>query len=94
MTDVEVTTTSVSLEWVEPHDNNAPIRGYRVSYIEPSFLGGTDVTINSTVETVNITGLHPGAAYTFEVVAFNDIGESAPGNVMVTTVETGMPFCI
>ncbi len=91
VTAVEVTTTSVILEWVEPHDNNAPIRGYKVSYTRPSFLGGTAMTINSTVETVNITGLHPGVAYSFSVVAFNDIGDSASGNVMVTTVETGMP---
>ncbi len=91
VTAVEVTTTSVILEWVEPHDNNAPIRGYKVSYTRPSFLGGTAMTINSTVETVNITGLHPGVAYCFSVVAFNDIGNSASDNVMVTTVETGMP---
>ncbi|XP_064385915.1 uncharacterized protein LOC135334596 isoform X5 [Halichondria panicea] len=88
VTAVEVTTTSVILEWVEPHDNNAPIRGYKVSYTRPSFLGGTAMTINSTVETVTITGLHPGAAYVFKVVAFNDIGESPSDNVMVTTVET------
>ena len=91
VTAVEVTTTSVILEWVEPHDNNAPIRGYKVSYTRPSFLGGTAMTINSTVETVNITGLHPGVAYSFSVVAFNDIGDSASDNVIVTTVETGMP---
>ena len=91
VTAVEVTTTSVILEWVEPHDNNAPIRGYKVSYTRPSFLGGTVMTINSTVETVTITGLHPGVAYSFSVVAFNDIGNSASDNVIVTTVETGMP---
>ncbi len=94
MTAVEVTTTSVILEWVEPHDNNAPIRGYRVSFTKPPFLGGTAVTVNSIVETVNITELHPGATYTFVVVAFNDIGDSVPGSVMVNTMETGMPFCI
>ncbi len=94
VTAVEVTTTSVILEWVEPHDNNAPIRGYKVSYTLPSFLEGTGVTINSIVETVNITGLHPGVAYVFSVVAFNEIGDSAPGNVTVTTVESGMPFLL
>ncbi len=92
VTAVELTTTSVYLTWVEPHDSNTPIHGYRVSYIIPSFLGGTDMTVNSTIEAVNITGLHPGAGYIFSVVAFNDIGDSAPGSVMVTTVETGMTF--
>ncbi len=92
VTAVELTTTNVYLTWVEPHDSNAPIHGYRVSYIIPSFLGGTDITVNSTIEAVNITGLHPGAGYIFSVVAFNDIGDSARGSVMVTTVETGMRF--
>ncbi len=93
VTAVEVTTTSVTLEWVEPHDNNAPIRGYKVSHTLPSFLEGTDVTVNITVEEVNISVLHPGVAYVFSVVAFNEIGDSPPGSVMVTTVESGMP-CI
>ncbi len=79
VTAVEVTTTSVLLQWVEPHDNNAPIRGYRITYNMPSFLGGTEVITNSTVEMVNITGLHSGASYTFYVLVFNDIGNSAPG---------------
>ncbi len=92
VTAVEVTTTSVTLEWVEPHDNNAPIRGYKVSHTLPSFLEGTDVTVNITVEAANISGLHPGVAYVFSVVAFNEIGDSPPGSVMVTTVESGMPF--
>ena len=101
VTTIVVTTTGVLLEWVEPHDNNAPILGYRVSYTRPLFLNGLEVTVNSSVEMVNITGLHPGVTYTFSVIAFNEIGDSMPSDgLMVTTVETGIilkqvvsPFC-
>ena len=90
LTAVVVTTTGVLLEWVEPHDNNAPILGYRVSYTRPLFLNGLEVTVNSSVERVNITGLHPGVTYTFSVIAFNEIGDSTPSDgLMVTTVEIG-----
>ena len=88
---VMVTTTDVLLEWVEPHDNNAPILGYRVSYTRPLFLSGLEVTVNSSVERINITGLHPGVTYTFSVIAFNKEGESQPSDgLMVTTAETGI----
>ena len=44
--------------------------------------------INSTEETVVVTGLHPGVEYVFTVVAVNDIGDSPPSNPLVaTTVE-------
>ncbi len=89
VTAVEVTTTSLLLQWVEPHDNNAPILGYRITYNRPSFLGGTEVILNNTVEMINITGLHPGASYTFVVIAFNDIGDSSQGSLVVSTAETG-----
>ena len=91
VTAVVVTTTRVLLEWVEPHDSNSPILGYRVSYTRPLFLNGLEVTVNSSVEMVNITGLHPGVTYTFSVIAFNEIGDSTPSDgLMVTTVETGI----
>lgn len=77
--------------WVEPHDNNAPVLGYRVSYNQPSFLGGGGVVVNSSQEMVNITDLRPGVLYGFTVIAFNEIGDSIPSEVaMVTTLEEGM----
>ena len=91
VTAVVVTITSVVLEWVEPHYNNAPILGYRVSYTQPLFLNGLEVTVNSSVESVNITGLHPGVSYTFFVTAYNEIGDSSPSDrLMVTTSQTGI----
>ena len=74
-----VTSRNLTLTWVEPHDNNAPITGYRVFYTQPIFLNGTNVTINVTgsVEEAFIGDLHPGETYSFTVHAFNDIGVSA-----------------
>ena len=90
-----VTSRNLTLTWVEPHYNNAPISGYRVSYVQPVFLGGdtvvlnvpadTSVSSNSSQDVANsflvqkfIDDLHPGATYSFTVIAFNIIGDSEP----------------
>ena len=79
--------------WVEPHDNNAPIQGYLVMYMEPEFVTGEqerEANISEPVEMVNITGLAPGVDYTFTVTAYNGIGESAPSDPLtVRTLDEG-----
>ena len=90
---VNTTSHAITLVWEEPHNNNAPIAGYRVTYQQPSFLDTSDgvQVVNSTVEMADITGLHPGVTYNFTVVAFNEIGDSTPSHVVsVSTVEEGM----
>ena len=79
-----VTSRNLTLTWVEPHDNNAPILGYRVSYTEPDFLGGGNVTVNVTgpIEEAFIGSLHPGVNYSFTVVAFNEEGDSVPSAML------------
>lgn len=75
---------------MEPHDNNAPIQGYRVTYSQPPFLGGVGEIEQVTIEMAKIIGLHPGVRYNFIVVAFNEIDDSDPSDVaMVTTLEEG-----
>ena len=87
---VNTTSRSISLNWTEPHDNNAPIMGYRVIYQQPTFLGGGVQVVSSTIEMAEITGLHPGVTYDFTVVAFNEIGDSTPSSISpVTTLEEG-----
>ena len=80
-----ITSRSIALSWIEPHHNNVPITGYSISYNNPDFLGSDTVTMNSTEETVVITGLHPGVEYTFTVVAINSIGESVPSDEEIAT---------
>ena len=88
---VNITSRNISLEWTEPHDNNAPIMGYRVMYQQPAFLGSDMQIVNSTVEMADITALHPGVTYNFTVVAFNEIGNSTPSNTAsIRTLEEGM----
>ena len=88
LTAFNITSRSIALSWVEPHHNNVPITGYSISYNDPDFLGSDAVTINSTEESVVITGLHPGVEYTFTVVAINSIGESLPSDEeRATTLE-------
>ena len=73
-----VTSRNLTLSWVEPHPNNAPILGYNVFYTTPEFLGGNEVelTVNGSVEQVLIDRLHPGVTYNFTVLAFNEEGDS------------------
>ncbi len=88
-----INSRNLTLEWVEPHDNNAPIQGYRVTYSDPPFIPGGGVEVEEVVEIemVVITGLHPGVTYNFTVVAFNEIGVSNSSVItMVTTEEEGV----
>ena len=98
LTGMNITSRSLVLTWIEPHDNNAPITGYRVMYSEPTFLGGNMIVLNVTEEKADISGLHPGVPYEFTVVGFNEIGSSLPsipgristlneGNVTVELVD-------
>ena len=91
----EVTSRNLTLTWVEPHDNNAPITGYRVSYARPGFLvDGANVVLtvsadgNETVSTeVFIDDLHPGVTYNFTIVAFNVIGNSTPSDPLTVILD-------
>ena len=82
--------TAILLNWSEPHDNNAPILGYRVMYTRPEFLDGSDVELGVISEMAVVTDLHPGVTYNFTVIAFNEIGNSRESAVaMVATKEEG-----
>ena len=79
---------------MQPHNNNAPVIGYRITHYMPDFLliGSAEdtVIISSTEETVENTGLHPGVQYTFTLSGVNDIGEGPPsGPERATTSEEG-----
>ena len=60
---------------MEPHDNNAPLSGYQVTYMQPGFVAGErGRVVNTSIEFAVITGLFPGVDYMFSVIAFNEIG--------------------
>ena len=85
---VIVTSRSLSLVWVEPYHNNAPVLGYRVMYSQQDI--GANVEYVMEQETLQIAPLLPGITYQFTIVAYNDIGDSAPSDILeITTLEEG-----
>ena len=90
ITAVETQSRYLLLTWVEPHDNNAPILGYFVSYNQPDFAGGERITLNVSEEMVNVTNLFPGFTYNFTVIGYNDIGNSTESeSAPLSTLEEG-----
>ena len=97
LTAIEINSRNITLQWMEPRHNNAPVTGYRVMYTRPDFLilgsgsGDNGMEVLSTPnETVVVTGLHSGVEYLFTVVAVNGIGDSRPSDPeIVTTLEEG-----
>ena len=92
----DVTSRDLFINWTEPHDNNAPVTGYNITYQNPDCLvmapnnQPQDVTVTSMEEQAMITDLHPGENYTFTVIAINDICPSVPSTpVSVRTMEEG-----
>ena len=75
---VRATFSDISLTWVKPHDNNAPITKYKVAYMQQSETGERERVVNTTVEMATITDLSPGVTYTITVTAINEIGPSVP----------------
>ena len=92
----DVTSRSLFINWTEPHDNNAPITGYRIVYQNPDRLvmapnsQPRNVVVNSMIEQAMITDLSTGEYYSFTVIAINDICPSVPSTpVNATTMEEG-----
>ena len=75
---LNITSRKLRITWVEPHDNNAPITGYRVSYDRPVFLAdGANVVLTVEADDNNsvpptelfIDDLHPGITYNYTIIA-------------------------
>lgn len=66
-----------TVSWQAADGNGAPITGYRIVPSTPCpSCGGLTAAGDATSSTV--TGLHPGDAYSFTVVATNIVGDSDP----------------
>jgi hypothetical protein len=91
-----VSARSLTVKWVKPSSNGgSTITGYRVSrYDGPDTSGGsTDVDTTGTGTSLAVTGLSPGATYTFVVIAKNSStdngGLSAPSAPSTVTLLAG-----
>jgi len=96
----DVTSRGLFINWTKPHDNNAPITGYNITYQNPDRLvmapnnRPQDVTVTSMEEQAMIINLYPAENYTFTVIAINGICPSIPSTpVSVTTMEEGTVVC-
>ncbi len=89
-----VSSRSLVLLWAIPHDNNAPILGYSITYRNPFFIeSGKEImlTLDENIGELKVKDLHPGIYYNFSVIAFNEEGQSAQSEIyIVRTLEEGM----
>ena len=88
VTAVNISSDAITLIWAEPPDL---VGNYLVTYVGPEFaMEGGEMMVNGTEEMVTITELLAGVNYTFTVIAFNEIGASAPSEPLtVRTLEEG-----
>ena len=86
---VNITSNSLILQWLEPHDNNAPVLGYWIVYRTPNV--SMYMSIDAGLQTSYlVTNLQPAVTYHFTVQAHNSIGTSLPSlGINVTTLEAG-----
>ena len=82
-----VTPTSITLGWPAATAGSNPIAGYRVYRVS----GATSTLVGSPTGTsLQVTGLTPNTAYTFDVVAVDSAGATSPPSAQAT-VSTGQP---
>ena len=88
---VNITSHSLILLWLEPHNNNAPVLGYRIEYCTQSLDLSTCISVDVGPQTSYlVTGLQAAVTYHFTIQAYNSIGPSFLSPVFsVTTLEAG-----
>ena len=86
-----ISSRSVFLVWVEPHDNNAPIQSYLIQYMQPTYVtGDRNRNVTTTTTEASITSLLPGATYSFTVTVINSFGMSPSSDpLIIRTLEEG-----
>ena len=82
-----VSSTAITLQWMEPLTTVLNITGYEIMYRHPARENGNDVLIVLPGHQVNITitGLDGGQLYIFNVSAVNVNGSGLPAVYTVTT---------
>ena len=88
----QINAQNMTLSWVIPYDNNAPITAFYILFKQPQFLNSNSVEliVPMLTDTFLITELHPGVTYSFTIVAANMRGNSSISQpVTATTLEEG-----
>ena len=100
VTTVEVTTTSVWLQWSGGNKVNQPDSlqiafQYTMGSLHNGFCSGYKhsvivTLVNGSTHQYNITGLQEHSTYSMTVVAENAASKSVPSKVVITTLQAGM----
>ena len=86
---VDVTDTTITLNWTEPAVPNGVVTGYVITVTNG--VTGEVFTVNTTDTEFEVTGLTPYTNYTFTVAAVNGAGVGNASNpVTVLTAEGGV----
>ena len=86
---VDVTDTTITLNWTEPAVPNGVVTGYVITVTNGVI--GEVFTVNTTDTEFEVTGLTPYTNYTFTVAAVNGAGVGNASNpVTVQTAEGGV----
>ena len=92
ITQLQANTTSISLSWEEPPDNNAPILRYDVTLeVVDDVRGNTPLVFTTASNTTELSldGLTPFTVYSVQVVAVNSVGSSASSVPMTVMTAEG-----
>ncbi len=72
---VDVTGSAV-ISWQMAFDGGSPV----TSYVVTAQPGGQTLAVNPAQNSAALSGLDPAVAYTFTVIAINDVGSSSPAS--------------
>jgi len=82
-TKTSASTSSISIEWVAPHDGGSPLTNFLL--LMNSGTGSTTYTQIADITDISVTtytksGLTSGQDYKFKIIAVNLVDESTPSN--------------
>ncbi|MBC7783064.1 MAG: fibronectin type III domain-containing protein, partial [Burkholderiales bacterium] len=80
-----ITTTSLTLTWIDIAGNET---GYRVERRPAGGAFAPIATLAASSTAYNDSGLNPGTAYEYRVLAFNTAGDSVPSNTLAVTTQS------
>jgi Fibronectin type III domain len=83
LTSGTVTTTAVTLNWL---DNSTNENGFRIYTVDAAGVRTLVTTVAANVKTATIAGLTAATSYTFQVDSFNIGGANSSNTVLATTL--------